>query len=58
MYYKLLNSENIITIETYLAILDMLILIDRTYDTPIYDISFTGISFVSSYKTLIIIILI
>ncbi len=48
VYYKPLDGEEMEHIEAYLAVQEVLLVLGGTYDEPVHDISFQGISFVSS----------
>jgi len=47
VYYKPLSGEDMATAETYLGISETLVAFGGTYDNPVHDITFTGLSFVS-----------
>jgi hypothetical protein len=53
VYYKPLSGENMNTIQAYLGVLETLVVIGGTYDKPVHDISFEGISFVSFLQLVI-----
>jgi hypothetical protein len=46
IFYKPLAGENMSTAETYLGLLEAIVVVGGTYDNPGHDISFQGISFV------------
>lgn len=48
VYYKPLSGENIQTADVNLGILEALVVIGGSYDSPVHDISFEGLSFVCS----------
>jgi len=47
VYYKPLAGENMGTAETYLGVLEAIVVVGGTYDNPAHDITFQGLSFVS-----------
>lgn len=48
--YKPLNGENMATAETYLGVLEAIVIVGGTYEAPAHDITFQGISFVSAHR--------
>jgi hypothetical protein len=46
VYYKPLTGEKMETVQAYLGVLETLLIVGGTYDKPVHDISFEGISFV------------
>jgi hypothetical protein len=48
IYYKPLSGENMGSIDTYLGALETLVVLGGSYDSPVHDISFQGLSFVGS----------
>jgi hypothetical protein len=48
VYYKPLSGENMGSVDAYLGALETLVVFGGSYDNPVHDISFEGLSFVSS----------
>jgi hypothetical protein len=48
VYYKPLAGENMATVDAHLGVLETLVTVGGTYDAPAHDITFQGLSFVSS----------
>jgi hypothetical protein len=48
VYYKPLAGENMATADAHLGVLETLVTVGGTYDAPAHDITFQGVSFVSS----------
>jgi len=51
VHYKPLAGENMSTAETYLGILEAIVVVGGTYDSPAHDITFRGLSFVCPCRT-------
>lgn len=49
VYYKPLNGENMATADVHLGVLETLLAVAGTYDNPVHDITFQGLSFVSAH---------
>lgn len=47
VYYKPLAGENMATAETYLGVLEAIVMVGGTYDNPAHDITFQGFTIVS-----------
>ncbi|OAG07405.1 uncharacterized protein CC84DRAFT_1242942 [Paraphaeosphaeria sporulosa] len=45
VYYKPLSGEKIESVDAYLGILETLVVLGGSYDNPVHDISFEGLSF-------------
>ncbi|PVH97998.1 pectin lyase-like protein [Periconia macrospinosa] len=45
VYYKPLNGEDMRTAQTYLGVLETLVVLGGTYDSPVHDIVFENLSF-------------
>lgn len=50
VYYKPLSGENMATVDARLGVLETLVAVGGTYDSPAHDITFQGIDFVSGSK--------
>jgi hypothetical protein len=51
VYYKPLAGENMSTAETYLGILEAIVMVAGTYDNPTHDITFQNLSFVCPFSS-------
>ena len=49
VYYKPFSGENMDTIDTYLGVQETMLVISGTYDSPVHDISFQNLNFVSTF---------
>jgi hypothetical protein len=52
VYYKPLNGENMATVDARLGVLETLVSVGGSYDAPAHDITFQGLSFVSTSFTI------
>jgi len=48
VYYKPLSGESMASLDAHLGILETLVVVGGTYDAPAHDITFQGVSFVST----------
>jgi hypothetical protein len=49
VYYKPLSGQNMATADAHLGVLETLISVGGSYDAPAHDITFQGLSFVSTF---------
>jgi hypothetical protein len=54
VYYKPLSGQNMATVDARLGVLETLISVGGSYDAPAHDITFQGLSFVSTFIFILI----
>src|SRR3569833_290231 len=54
VYYKPLSGEDMSTVDTYLGVLEAIVVVGGTYDNPAHDIAFRGLSVVRRFSVLFV----